>query len=284
MSELFVSAPKDYREARLRDYRDYLIERDGELNLRDRTLSRREVATCALETPPPCPRHLDEAEFRRHYQAFDKRNPPSEEMMLLLALVKTNAAEAYGVNRNFDKLVAKAKQAEADLELRILIEESYHTRILLSSANRYGIAVEEPYTPPSALRVLIAGIAGAPPAMSRALVMGGEILGTLAFLKLLEVTGRVLKHDPETRDALEERLIQICIDERGHISFNRLLAGPATLAQVRLILPIMAKAMSTIVPEANLIGGFPNDLWREMARLNDPRRLPEPIRKQAFLA
>src|SRR5215471_13059859 len=87
MLDLFASLPKDTRKGRLRDYRDYLIDRDGELNLPERKLARREESIERYETPPKTLRDMDEAEFRRQYTSFDKRNPPSQEMLLILALV-----------------------------------------------------------------------------------------------------------------------------------------------------------------------------------------------------
>ena len=284
MFDLFAAAPADVRKARLQEYRQYLVERDGDVNLQDRTLSKREGTMKRFETPPATRRALNEAQFQANYAAFDRRNPPSEEMSLLLALVKTNAAEAYGVSRSIHKAMQQAIKTQDDIELRILCEEGYHTRILLSSANRYGLEVTETYRPPSALRILIGGIASAPTSLARPLVLAGEILGTLMFIKLLDATRRVLKHDAETRDALEERLVEICTDECGHISYNRMLSGPAVLAETRLILPLVARALSTVLPEVVALGAYPTDPLRELHLLADPRRLPEAVRRQAFVA
>src|SRR5262245_13115630 len=273
MRDLFAAAPHDLRKARLNDYAHYLVERDGELNLEARTLSKREQTIARYETPPAVTEVMDEAEFRAQYQAFDRRNPPNPEMLLLLSLVKVNAAEAYGVSRNFQRTMARALREESESELRILCEEGYHTRILLSAANRYGITVREAYRPPSALRILIGGIATAPMAIARPLTLAGEIIATLMFTKLLELTPRVLKHSPETRDAIEERLVEICTDEHGHISFNRMHATPADLAETRLILPLTARILgATVFQESAALGAFPTNILEELSLLTDPRR------------
>jgi hypothetical protein len=283
MHDLFAAAPKDLRRARLAEYRSYLIERDGEMNLNERTLSRREAAITKYETPPPRIRSMDPAEFSRQYTAFDKRKAPSPEMLLLLSLVKVNSAEAYGVARNLQRTMSRALKNDDDSELRIMLEEGYHTRILLSAANRYGIELREPYHPPSALRVLIGGIATAPMAIARPLTLAGEIIATLMFAKLIGVAQRVLKHDPETRDAVTERVVEICTDECGHISFNRMHMNPAELAQTRLILPMTARIMATVFPEIVAVGAYPLDVMQELPLL-DPRNLPEPVRHNAFVA
>src|SRR5688572_13933047 len=139
---------------------------------------------------------------RCQYVAFEAGENVPPEMVLLLALVKVNAAEAYGVAQNFQRTLERALRHQNDSELRILCEECYHTRILLSSANRYGIEVREPYRPPSALKILIGGVATAPMFISRPLTRAGEIIATLMFIKLLSVTERVLLHVPETRNAI----------------------------------------------------------------------------------
>jgi hypothetical protein len=284
MLDLFAAAPNDLRQARLQDYHHYLVERDGELNIHERTLSRREVSIKKYETPPKITRAMDEAEFRKQYLSFDKNGTHSPELLLLLALVKVNSAEAYGVSQNFQRTMNRALKNNDDAELRILCEEGYHTRILLSAANRYGIEVREPYHPPSALRVLIGGIATAPMMFARPLTLAGEIVATLMFLKLLDLAPRVLKHDAETRDAVEERLQEICADERGHISYNRLNMGPAELAQTRLILPMTARIMARVFPELIALGAFPLNVLEELPLLTDPKRLPDSVRRHSFVA
>lgn len=284
MRDLFLAAPKDERSARLRDYAEYLVERDGELDLQARTLSKREALIKRHETAPAKTAAMDEAEFRRLYASFDRRKSISPEMLLLLALVKVNSAEAYGVARNFQRTLARATKEGNDTELRILCEETYHTRILLSSANRYGFEVREPYSPPSALRIMIGGIATAPMAIARPLTLAGEFIATLMFTKLLEVVPRVLKHAPEIRDSIEERIVEICTDEHGHISYNRLHAGPADFAELRLILPLTARIMQTVFPEMVALGAYPVDVMRELQLLADPKLIPEPVRRESFLA
>jgi len=285
MRDLFAAAPKNVREAQLREYAQYLEERDGELNLNERTLAKREVTIKKYETPPAVTLPMDEAQFRAQYRRFDKRNLPSQEMLLLLSLVKVNSAEAYGVSRNFQRTMSRALKENSEAELRILCEEGYHTRILLSAANRYGLSVTEPYRPPSALRIMIGGIATAPMAIARPLTLAGEIIATLMFTKLLEIAPRVLKHSPETRDAIEERLVEICTDEHGHISFNRLHASPADLAETRLILPLTARIMgATVFQEIAALGAFPTNVMDDLPLLTDPRLMPEAVRRHAYLA
>jgi len=284
MLDLFAAAPPNVRRARLEEYHHYLVERDGEMNLDERTLSRREVSMKKYERPPRAIRNMDSDEFRRQYLKFEAGKALPSELVLLLALVKVNAAESYGVARNFQRTLGRALKTENDSELRILCEECYHTRILLSSANHYGIEARHPYHPPSALRIMIGGIATAPMALARPLTLAGEIIATLMFIKLLNVTQRVLAGDPETRDAILERIEEICTDERGHISFNRMHMGAGELAQTRVILPVAARILSRAFPELAVLGAYPVNVLSDLPLLCDPKHLPASVRQQSFIA
>lgn len=284
MIDTFAAMPVEVRNTQRAQYRAFLAERDGEVDFSRRTLTRREAKMRVYEQPLPRLRSLDERAFAAQYERFDPSRRSSPELLLLLALVKVNAAEAFGVTKTFGRAMKRALTDKDDLESVLLIEETYHTRILLSSACLYGIEVRAAYTPPSALRVLIGGIAHTPEGLSRPLVLAGEILGTLLFANLLTTARRVLKDDPELADAMEERIIEVLVDEIGHISFNRMCMGPVGLAQTRMILPVVAKALSGIAPEMQLLGVMPRDPLVDLPKIADPSRLPEVVRRQAFFA
>jgi hypothetical protein len=148
----------------------------------------------------------------------------------------------------------------------------------------YGIDLKEPYRPPSALRVMIGGIATMPMSIARPLVLTGEIIATLMFRNLIGVARRVLKHKPEIRDQIEQRLTEICIDEYGHITYNRLHSSAMDLANTRLILSTTAKVMARVFPEIVALGAYPKDVIAQLPNIADPRNLPEQVRKEAFLA
>ena len=232
--------------------------------------------------PFPRPRAIDRALFDRQYRSFDPTLETPQDVLLLLALVKTNAAEAYGVNRAFEKVYKRAIRDEDDLELVLLIEENYHTKILLSTSNLYGLEVIAPFSPRAMLRAIIGGIADMPEFIARPLTLAAEILGTLGFLKLLGVAGHVLKDDPELRDEVEERIVEILVDEIGHVSFNRMCLGPAGLAHAQMLLPVVARGFKNQIDEMEALG---ITLTADASPLVGPRSiLPEAVRSTAFLA
>ena len=282
MIDVFTPMTAAEQSAQRLDYRRFLADRDGVPDLERRTLSRREQSLSRFLRPPARVRELDRAAFHAQYERFDPTRRSSPETLLLVTLVKVNAAEAFGVNRTYEQARRRACLHNDDLELVLLIEESYHTKILLSSARLYGIDVQAPYTPPTALRTLIGSIAHTPEFLSRPLILASEVFGTLAFLKLLQMTRTVLKHDPELRDAVEERLTEVLIDEIGHVSFNRMCLGRAGLAQARALLPLVARGLRNAIPEFAALGV--NLSCDGAEQITTTNQLPEAVRRAAFVA
>ncbi len=170
----------------------------------------------------------------------------------------------------------------ARLERLVLLEEVYHTRLLLSATALFGVRVTEPARPVATTRAIVAGIAGLPEAAARPVTLAGEILGIATFLRLAGAVRRVFRAAPEVRDALEERVTEVLIDEVGHMSYNRLLAGQGGFAALRAILPVVALGTRGALPEAERLGILPVPV-REAASF-DLSSLPEEVRRRAFVA
>jgi hypothetical protein len=265
-------------------YQKFLLARDGIVDVAKRTLTLREEGMARYAKPLSRVREMDRSLFEAQYASFNPEVETPPEILLLIALVKVNAVESFGVNQTYEKVFRRAVKHDDTLELALLIEETYHTRILLSAAVLYGIEVTAPFKPPAALRALIGSIALSPEFMSRPLTLVGEILGTLVFLNLLDKCRDVLRHDPELRDSVEERISEIMIDEIGHISFNRMCLGAAGLAQARVLLPIVAMGLARTSPELRALGAMSSASGSEMTALTSGKGLPEHVRKAAFFS
>ncbi|HMG24471.1 MAG TPA: hypothetical protein VK607_24210 [Kofleriaceae bacterium] len=255
--------------------------RDGLVDPTQRTLSKREAGMRRFLVAGD--RWMDRELFARQYERFDPRRPTSRETLLLLALVKVNAAEAYGVHHTIDGALERARRSDDDTELVLLVEESYHTKILLSAARLYGIEVPAPARPHVALRALVSSIATLPDFLARPLTLAGEMMGVLVFLELLDAARIILKGAPSVRDAVEERLMEILIDEIGHVSFQRLSMGRAGLALTRALLPIVARGLASSIPEVRALGAIPRAPVEGITALAR-RGLPETVRRNAFFA
>ena len=272
------------RHAQRAAYQQALIARDGSPDLERRTLPRREERMAHFTKPLSRVRDVDHALFYRQLARFDPKLDTSKELLLLLSMVKVNAAEAYGVRRVIDAVQKQALVGGDHLELQVLFQEDYHTRILLSAACLYGLAIDAPYDPAATLRAFIGAIAATPDFVARPLTLAGEIVGTLLFVNLLEWVRKNLGHDSQLRDAMEERIIDVLIDEIGHISYNRMHMGALALAQTRAVLPFALGGATSVAPELAYLGVLPTQPGRSIASLYTSGRLPECVRKQAFFA
>jgi hypothetical protein len=284
MLDIFKPLPAADRRANLVAYQRFLADRDGAVDVEKRQLSRREQGMARYESPLSRIRDIDRELFTAQYASFDPKVETPPEVLLLVSLVKINAAEAFGVNRNFERVLRRAVKNDDTCELTLLIEETYHTRILLSTALSYGVDVKSVFQPPTALRALISTIAVSPTAIARPLTLASEVLAILLFLNLLEKARVVLRHDSELRDSVEERLCEIITDEIGHMSFNRQWLGAIGIAQARMLLPLVAAGVSAAFPELRALGTMSSASEGEVLGLASGERLPEQVVRTAFLS
>src|SRR5271165_5808821 len=136
--DIFRPLPRETRRENLAAYHAFLQARDGAMDLEKRQLSRREQGMTRYERPLSRIRGIDRELFAAQYDSFDSKVEMAPELLLLLALVKINAAEAYGVNAAYDRTYRRTVKNDDACELMILVEETYHTRILVSTALSYG--------------------------------------------------------------------------------------------------------------------------------------------------
>jgi hypothetical protein len=274
---LFVPPAPERIDADLQAYAVFLERRDGAPDFEQRTLALREQDTVRLESSGPCyDGPFDAALFERQNRRYDAAAPTPPEMQLLLCLVKINANEAYGVER------VTRRPASSPIERIVLLEESYHTRLLLSASRLFGVQVERAAAPSPLTRAIVAGIAHLPAIAARPVTLAGEVVGIVTFLRTIAAIRRVFQDRPVVRDALEERVTEVLVDEVGHLSFNRLTAEPGTFAALRAVLPAVALGTRGALPEGELLGILPvpvREAWGF-----EPAALPEEVRRRAFVA
>jgi hypothetical protein len=215
MLNIFRPMPVEARRENRAAYQQFLRARDGLLDMEKRTLSLREEAMARYEKPLSRLREIDRDLFDAQYSRYDRALATPPEALLLLALVKVNAAEAFGVDTTFEKALRETTKHGDALELTLLVEELYHTRILLSSAALYGLEVVLPYKPPLGFRAVIFGIGRAPEFISRPLILASEILGTLLFSNLLKKAGEILRQDRSQVRAIAQDHVSAVENERA---------------------------------------------------------------------
>ena len=265
------------RAARIAAYGSFLEQRDGEPDAAWTSLRRRSEAMRRLSVSTVHFRGAVDADlFREQYLRYSPSRATPDEMLLVLSFVKLNQNEAYAVG-----VVDRAGTAKTDLDRRVLLQETYHTRILLSAAGLFGLAVPGPLEPPWALRPIIHLLAHLPRAAMHVVALANEIIGLVLFTRLLESTRRVMRDQPELRDALEERVVEVLIDEVGHTSFNRLLSSDCAMAWLPRLLQLFVMGYRQFYPELARVSG--KDLSVADVMSISLAHVRESVRRRAFV-
>lgn len=136
----------------------------------------------------------------------------------------------------------------------MLLEEHYHTKILLSAAHLFGLKVEPHFEAAATVKILNTATLRLPDFFRYPLVLVAEFLGVVMMSRMLRSVREIFQTTPPLRDGLEERLIEVLIDEIGHVSYNRLQLDSRGLALARALLPAVALGIGRPVEEAEVLG------------------------------
>ncbi len=275
----YAPAPEVHRsEDTLGAYRSFLTQRNGPgFVTRDERMKTFDPSQLTAHMA------IDSARFNRNYLHFKETNI-SEEELALLTFVKVNAAEAYGV-----EVVTKSRKhthatpgLATDLQNLVAHEEQYHTRLLVGAAGHFkGLSIVNASRPTLSLRLLIGALVHMPTVFFHPVVLSAEIAGVHMFNWMLGRVKSLFRDQPAVRESMERRLIEVLIDEVGHIAFNRVLVG----ALGRSVARPLAKLVARSAP-----------IGREMAALGyrrseigsidrfDFSSLPREVRHHAFFA
>lgn len=279
----YAQPPPEGAADALTAYLAFLERRNGSLDA-DNPFPRREQWLAAInDQPVRYEGAVDEGLFQQSYERFDPRAAASPALVSLLAFVKMNAGEAYGV-----EAVAKARHGQPvgddlmDRVERVLgREETYHTRILLGSTRLFGMP--EPtgaWKPPLAVKAVIGALVHAPKPLFHPVLLGAEVAGIFTFNWMLNRTRELFADTPKVRELLEERLIEVIIDEIGHVAFNRVAVGRFGMAAARQIAPHVANEAAGNTPELKALG------WTKQTLADFDafglHSLPEEARRRAF--
>jgi hypothetical protein len=270
------------RESLYGDYVGFLERRNGEMDFAQRRYSKREAHLARLASSGAhFDGHFDLELFRSQYARYDRSRETDSAMQLLLLFCKVNAGEAFGVEvmREARKAYFERSCAQYQAEKIIANEEEYHTKFLLGATQYFGVNMEQAFAPPLPLRIFIHGLAKMPQRFFHSVLLAAEFSGIYLFNTLLHVTRRVMRDQPEVRDAMEERLCAVLVDEVGHVTYNRLALGSGGLRVARWLYPLVQKSVAS-QPEFLALRQFADDA-PSVAEM-DYRHLPEEVRRQAF--
>lgn len=275
------------REKLLEAYLVYLKNRNGQLEPETGKLPNREVSLQAMNVSTVrFAGEISQSVFDRLYTRFSAAAPElTRELLVLLTFCKMNAGEAYGV-RVVKAVHARRKQADRNLASQAILfaqeEEEYHTRILVGAAVHFGIRAEGAYSPTLALRVLINSLAYAPKPLFHPILFGAEVAGVYVFNWTLNQIRSMIPGQPELAEALEKRLIEVLVDEIGHVALNRLVLGEFGRGIGRFLAGQTVRGLPIITPELTALG-FDRTVQRAFGRF-DLHDLPQEVINRGFFA
>ena len=264
----------------MKDYLSFLRARNGPLLATGRYLNRERSVEAMQASEVRFQGSFDQELFDRLYSGEASDSETTLGHLLLVAFTRINAAEAYGVNVVSDVRKFQADSSDLMHQVQHVLhnEEHYHTRILVGATHHYGVTAPGAFVPPTALKILIHSLARSPKMWFHPILLASEIGGVFMMNWLLERIGQWV---PQTdlRESLEARLIEILIDEVGHVAFNRLAVGDAGLGIGRMLAPLVTSSMPAITPELKSLGF--SEAVQEMGDF-DIDQLPRDVLDRAF--
>lgn len=243
---------KEERRNHMELYQRYLEAKDGEIDLAARTLSQRESYFQDLDRKPVFwDGDIDHDGFFQHFFGVGKPEIDARTVWLV-AVAKANEAEGYGVDLELDRFLARG-EARADVhELYLVLEELYHSRILIEACNTCGLNLTL-RRPPWLRRWMIHAIFYLPESIRWIPVHAGEVLASVV-LKVLRDRSDVFSAQPEVEERLRYLLNTIWTDEVCHVAFLRARLGRFALRLSNAMLPLVARALMSDVPHLSKLG------------------------------
>ena len=256
------------RRGHLDAYRSYLEARNGTLDLRSRTLSRREQEFRDLATlPVTWSGAVDREGFAERFLGTGRRDSVraiDARTLWLVAIAKANQGESYGVELELARYLARGVPAGEDLiQPYLFLEEQYHSRILVEACRTCGLEMTL-RPPPRMMRAIIHAIYALPDRIRWTLVLCGEVLGSTVFKLILDRCS-LFAEQPAVETRLRSLIGEIWRDEVLHVAWLRARLGPWALATSRRLMPAVVAGLMRDVPQLALLGCDGAELMRRLA-------------------
>lgn len=243
-------------EEKLRENQAYLRHlgsRDGEIDFERRLLPRRETRQRELEADSlRWTGELDRDAFYQHFHRVGRLELDAKTLWVL-AIAVSNEGERFGAEgemRRFDRI--GARQVDP-LKLYHVLQEDYHTRLLLAACRCLGLDGLRLMKPKLFHRIVIHAMTYLPDSLRYVLILCGEIVGAVVF-KLLRDTCRFFPESPEVEERLRAILDDIVHDEALHVAFCRSQLGPVRLRVARMLMPLVTFVLMRELPQLRALG------------------------------
>jgi hypothetical protein len=199
-------------------YREFLKERDGEPDIYGDRLAKREEFFERIERETVRSKvEFDRSLYLRNVARHRDEEDLDERLRWILAVARGNQAERFGVE--LGRLYGHAAPEDAPSEeIHLLLQESYHTRILADVVGIFGLPV--PQLPPSFLIrqfIKLMVFNPLPKRFNWPLVGMAEMQGCLFFKALRDRGVELFAEEPEVVERIRLLFNEILADELCHV-------------------------------------------------------------------
>lgn len=229
-------------------YRDYLVERDGEADLLNRRLGRREAYFADIESRVvSSAMPVDRATFLRNLRRRQPEDGLSPQMYWLLATAKLNQAERFGVG--LGETYGRNSVGDVPPERVYLeLEEHYHTRLLAYALDMFGLPFQ--IVPPTRLmRQFVKAAVFIPRRLAAPFVGAAEMAGCVIFAILGARGTELFAGEPAVAERIRSLYDEILTDEIGHVGYCAASCGRSGRAIMRRLYPLIGRYFAHATPE-----------------------------------
>jgi hypothetical protein len=235
-ARLFTPLPPLLRRRLNDDYVAFVRERDGEPDLAARTLAKREAWFEALQRrpAPACTgARVAPSDFAAWHRGERSLRDASPLTIWLVAIARANEGEGWGVDYLLDRGGFQGLGRGGVLKPRDFadLEETYHTRIFREIVRLFGLDFEL-REPPAPIQHSVKVMAHLPERLSFILLAAGELMGTVAFLRLARWGDELLAEQADVQARVRALLDEVLIDEVGHVTY---LLGSMSRLELSLV-------------------------------------------------
>ncbi len=258
------------RPTGIEGYQQYLVERDGEADLLNRRLSKREGFFHALESDViTSSSAVDRDAFFRNLRRRHPESGLSQQLYWLLATAKLNQAERFGVGLGETYGVNSAQQLPLE-RVYLELEEHYHTRLLAYALDMFDLPFVT--VPPARLmRQFVKTAVFIPRSLAAPFVGAAEMAGCAMFAMLGARGVELFADEPAVAERIRTLYDEILTDEIGHVGYCAASCTPAGRAVMRRLYPLVGRYFAHATPEITHVVGAA----AIKARLDAPFELSE---------
>ena len=262
-------------------YRDFLVRRDGEADLLNRRLARREQFFDGLETDPVrSSRRIDRQTFMRNLRRRRPEPGLNREMLFLLATAKLNQAERFGVGLG----ETYGLNSDDDLppeRVYLELEEHYHTRLLAYVLDVFGLMFQV-VPPPFVMRQFVKTGVFLPERLGFPFVGAAEMAGCVMFDELRRVGVELFADESEVAGRIERLYSEILTDEVGHVGYCAARCTQVERGMMRRLYPRFGRLFARQTAEISLL--IDPALRARLDRPFDVEELTADLTNETFLA